>query len=33
MRTINMETLKEKCEAMRATTDYRLPKKTYAILY
>lgn len=27
MRTINMETLKEKCEAMRATTDYRLPKK------
>lgn len=24
-----METLKEKCEALRATTDYRLPKKTY----
>ena len=27
-----METLKEKCEAMRATTDYRLPKKTYAMV-
>lgn len=26
-----METLKEKCEALRATTDYRLPKKTYAM--
>ena len=27
-----METLKEKCEAMRASTDYRLPKKTYAMV-
>ncbi len=27
-----METLKEKCEALRATTDYRLPKKTYAMV-
>ena len=26
-----METLKEKCEALRATTDYRLPKKTYVM--
>lgn len=26
-----METLKEKCEALRATTDYRLPKKTYVL--
>ena len=27
-----METLKEKCEALRATTDYRLPKKTYVMV-
>lgn len=26
------QTLKEKCEALRATTDYRLPKKTYVML-
>ncbi len=26
-----METLKEKCERLRATTDYRLPKKTYVM--
>lgn len=27
-----METLKEKCERLRATTDYRLPKKTYVMV-
>lgn len=27
----NKETLKEKCEALRKTTDYRLPKKTYVM--
>ena len=27
-----METLKEKCEALRETTDYRLPRKTYAMV-
>lgn len=26
-----METLREKCKALRATTDYKLPKKTYAM--
>lgn len=26
-----METLKEKCERLRATTDYKLPKKTYVM--
>ena len=25
------QTLKEKCEAMRKTTDYHLPKKTYVM--
>lgn len=27
-----METLEEKCKALRATTDYRLPKKTYVMV-